>query len=509
VSLNVQVSFPLGRYHATPWDRHVNEGAVEWPPSPWRMVRALIAVWHDRCPELDQADVVQVLNVVGASPTYHLPRSVAAGTRHYYPGSAQQLPTKPDTSKVLDTFRAVDPAAVVQITWPGELSEQARKAATVLFERMSYLGRADSICEARVVTPALSNHPTADPPHEVTPDPDGELALLSPGLPIDLGQVTVGTDAMRSAGYAQPKGSHLVRFRVSPPLECSAIRATRVPPSRRPNPTVAVLAVSGRPAPMHELSLVVAERVRSALQSVYGQRSDRATSPTFAGHRAGVVDSPARLDDHQHLHLLPVAGADRRIDRIIAWAPEGFGPTEVAALAEVSAVYPPGQSPGRRQPPSGRSQRQAVRGLATFHVVLAALGEPDEILAASSGLDLVGPSRVWRSLSPMMPTGHPNRQDRADADRMGGVSLRFVRRRMAPELRYRSKAEPTSVEFLDQPPRPAQRYRRHRIGATIKDARPATWLRLTFDAEIAGPLSLGRFSHLGLGLFEPEPSKIR
>ncbi|MFZ2345189.1 MAG: type I-U CRISPR-associated protein Csb2, partial [Candidatus Microthrix parvicella] len=60
MSLNVQVSFPLGRYHATPWDRHVNEGAVEWPPSPWRMVRALIAVWHDRCPELDQADVVQV-----------------------------------------------------------------------------------------------------------------------------------------------------------------------------------------------------------------------------------------------------------------------------------------------------------------------------------------------------------------------------------------------------------------------------------------------------------------
>ncbi|MFZ1432598.1 MAG: type I-U CRISPR-associated protein Csb2, partial [Candidatus Microthrix parvicella] len=119
MSLNVQVSFPLGRYHATPWDRHVNEGAVEWPPSPWRMVRALIAVWHDRCPELDQPDVVQVLNVVGASPTYHLPRSVAAGTRHYYPGSAQQLPTKPDTSKVLDTFRAVDPAAVVQITWPG------------------------------------------------------------------------------------------------------------------------------------------------------------------------------------------------------------------------------------------------------------------------------------------------------------------------------------------------------------------------------------------------------
>ena len=42
----LQLSFPAGRFHATPWGRHVNEGAVEWPPSPWRIVRALIATWH-------------------------------------------------------------------------------------------------------------------------------------------------------------------------------------------------------------------------------------------------------------------------------------------------------------------------------------------------------------------------------------------------------------------------------------------------------------------------------
>ncbi len=38
----LELRFPAGRFHATPWGRHVNEGAVEWPPSPWRLMRALI-----------------------------------------------------------------------------------------------------------------------------------------------------------------------------------------------------------------------------------------------------------------------------------------------------------------------------------------------------------------------------------------------------------------------------------------------------------------------------------
>ena len=48
--------FPLGRYHANPWDRAVNEGASEWPPSPWRILRALVATWHTRWPDLPAAE---------------------------------------------------------------------------------------------------------------------------------------------------------------------------------------------------------------------------------------------------------------------------------------------------------------------------------------------------------------------------------------------------------------------------------------------------------------------
>jgi CRISPR-associated protein Csb2 len=43
-----ELRFPGGRYHATPWGTHVNEGQIEWPPSPWRLARALLAVGFTR-----------------------------------------------------------------------------------------------------------------------------------------------------------------------------------------------------------------------------------------------------------------------------------------------------------------------------------------------------------------------------------------------------------------------------------------------------------------------------
>ena len=37
--------------------RHVNEGQIELPPSPWRLLRAFYAVWTSRLPDLDEATV--------------------------------------------------------------------------------------------------------------------------------------------------------------------------------------------------------------------------------------------------------------------------------------------------------------------------------------------------------------------------------------------------------------------------------------------------------------------
>src|SRR5436309_7738467 len=81
----IRLTFPGGQYHATPWGRHVNEGVPEWPLSPWRLLRALIATWRRKCPELGELAVRRVLEQLVHPPQFRLPPARVAHTRHAMP----------------------------------------------------------------------------------------------------------------------------------------------------------------------------------------------------------------------------------------------------------------------------------------------------------------------------------------------------------------------------------------------------------------------------------------
>src|SRR6476469_2198519 len=85
----IGLRFPAGRYHATPWGNHVNEGLIEWPPSPWRLLRALIATgytklgWPGDGPPPAGRSLIEKL--AGVLPSYRLPDAVGTHSRHYMP----------------------------------------------------------------------------------------------------------------------------------------------------------------------------------------------------------------------------------------------------------------------------------------------------------------------------------------------------------------------------------------------------------------------------------------
>ena len=65
--LAIELTFPGGRYHATPWDAHVNEGVTEWPPSPWRVLRALVATRHLKArEEVSQETLAALIEALSA-----------------------------------------------------------------------------------------------------------------------------------------------------------------------------------------------------------------------------------------------------------------------------------------------------------------------------------------------------------------------------------------------------------------------------------------------------------
>ncbi len=85
--------FPLGRFHATPWRVNpYDDPHGEWPPSPWRLVRAVTARWYqlarETSPEPNIAQLEKLQTALCKSAyAFHLPPNARKGSplRQYHP----------------------------------------------------------------------------------------------------------------------------------------------------------------------------------------------------------------------------------------------------------------------------------------------------------------------------------------------------------------------------------------------------------------------------------------
>lgn len=185
--ITVRFRFPGGRYHATPWGCHVNEGLVEWPPSPWRLLRALIATgysklgWRENVPP----EARELINDLAQTlPRYGLPEAAGAHSRHYMPirsGKSEK------TTLVFDSWLNIGRNYPITVHWNCNSNADAPLVKS-LFEKMSYLGRSESWVQAKVLSAAEAESrppPNAYPcGEEEHPGRDWEqIALVAPQLP--------------------------------------------------------------------------------------------------------------------------------------------------------------------------------------------------------------------------------------------------------------------------------------------------------------------------------------
>ena len=86
--LTLRLSFPWGRYYAHPWGQNpARISEAEWPPSPWRLLRAIAAAWFQANPGCEpSAELIQTLEVLGRElPTFVLPKVCFSRAIHYQP----------------------------------------------------------------------------------------------------------------------------------------------------------------------------------------------------------------------------------------------------------------------------------------------------------------------------------------------------------------------------------------------------------------------------------------
>lgn len=491
--LALSFTFPAGRYHATPWDRHVNEGAVAWPPEPWRLLRGLIATWHHKIKHSSKHSDATLLGLIESLaqelPEYSLPAASHSHTRHYMPQFAAGK-----TSLIFDAFTAVGRDDPLTIVWPTlELPNDQRDLLDELLAVMGYLGRAESWVEARRITesPKANCTPGTDALDTTTGELHGEAVTLYAPLPSAeyeklrsgflpdkkaekklgktlpdnlLDALSVDTADLRKKGWNQPPAAQKVSY--LRPVDALKPRRT-IHKTRVPAATTASFILIGKPLPRVEDSLRIGELMRMAVMSRAKRAFDEGNIPSvFSGH-----DMPDG-NRHGHAFYLPWdSNGDGRLDRLLIHVPDGMDAKQQRALERLNRIW--------------------SRDGGEWRLALGSIG------GIEAGGALMQKSVVWQSVTPYLHPWH--------------VKKRFsVEDQIRRECRERGLSEPITLEALDEVnvgknrkrrPIHFQRFRSRR-GLSQPDRLGSFW-RLTFPEPVQGPLALGFACHFGLGLFRP------
>ncbi len=471
MSTTLVLRFPWGRYHATPWGRRVNEGAVDLPPSPWRLLRALYAVWRTRVPQLDEDTVHELLATLAVPPTFYVPRHGVSHTRHYYPDMAHRNGAS-STDRTLDAFAVFERGAELGMHWRIELTKEQRAALQRLAGAIPYFGRADSLCEGFLPAEWEPGGHDRWEPLDVADSVDDEAvvtSVLAPELPLQLDALLARPVDVRKGGLLFPAGTHLLAYqRVN-----TALRI-RAQPRPRTEPVTAVrLSVLQAGLPPQADSLIYTDLLRQGALSKLARLPEERALTQLGGRTA---DGKA-MEGHGHAHFLPLI-TDRRLASLVVWVPNGIPEDELKALTKLDKLYGP----------FNPDWKLTIR--------IAGIGTPAQV---APELMPPRPSAVWRSATPFTPSRYPKRN--ADWPE-------FLHGEVARELASRGLPPPRAVTLLKEEWQPWRRYRPSaRVRRDTRQGqatRASAFLRIELAEPTCGALALGHLSHFGLGLFVPE-----
>lgn len=510
----LELRFPAGRYHATPWGRHVNEGAVEWPPAPWRIVRALLATWYLKAREIPEETVRSLMNALSQLPTFRLPRASTSHTRHYLPFNEGK---NEKTTKVFDTFIQLPEDGAILVAWDAALPPAELDALRILAHRIGYFGRAESLVEARVLDGIAAIEANAAPLAEGTslpqrtelvrllapmlpttydewrgnfmvkaeaalgPKPTAAQKNKRPKLPDDLfAALHADTGDLQAAGWNLPPGGAFVNY-TRP--ENAFAPAPRPRPQRKGElPTVARFALTSVVPPSITKALIVGEQIHKVLCS----------EGISNGH---AIFTGAGSEGHQHAHIFceSVDSNNAHITHITIFAPCGFDNEAVEALRRIGWTW-------------GFKNHE-------LRLVLHAIGKREDFPKCP----LFATASKWRSLTPFVPTRHAKtyRDGRPkiapNGKQDGSVEhdvLRLLEKQHPKEF---AKVEEVSAANKSDMPykighrrfRSLQFQTQRKHGEGRRGNGSGSALTITFTEPVTGPLALGYGAHFGLGLFIP------
>jgi CRISPR-associated protein Csb2 len=520
MTLVIRLKFPAKRYHATPWGSHVNEGQIEWPPSPWRLLRSFISVGFTKLrwsgPGLPELGRSLIEKLAATLPCYKLPAITKAHTRHYV-AAANKKPLIFDTwARVQDGF--------LDIYWDLNLSPGERALLEQLVKRLTYLGRAESWVSGEIFEverlepnafPASSGAPdkgweavsllaalnTNEYEQWRSPRVESALAELAPkpgrkasnGLikkqikaaepfpPTLIDCLVAETGWLQSLGWNRPPGSQEVLYWRAPERRIQSRQKSRSNYSSDTHSFV-LLSISNRSRnrsalPICERSYSQSRLLHKAIAYWVGKLQ---VGRNTAAALLGLGEADGRPEQgHSHSHILHLdLDQDGHIDHVLIWTPRGLDYQALTVLKSLRRTFMKGGTGELQIAFVGSGDLAEIRRLGLSDSVV------QSVVGGQQG------AHVWESVTPFFVNRFIKKRGKNSIE---GQIQRELIQRAFPEA---------EIEIL---PLRAERFRRFRQ-YTFKDRRHSPplsqpfALKLTFKEAVHGPVCLGYGSHQGLGM---------
>jgi CRISPR-associated protein Csb2 len=465
----LSIEFLAGRFHTTPWNSSSRKENLEWPPSPWRLLRAIVTGW---LAESEDIEILQrVLDRLASPPRFLLPPWIIK--------PARQPTSREETAPfVLDTFVAFSRKTTAYVVWDDTSFSHAEfRALQKACSQIGHLGFPESWC---AVT-ALSELEDLDPDLILV---DLSSRSITPGVPVR----RIGPSAdmrgigllhslllpiMEISGRRQPAGSTWLDYTI--PYQAADIAADARPETLLPA-NVERFALEGptkKLQPPVTDALIVAESMRSAAMKAYSNIFDGEEAP---GILSGKAPDGNPGFAHKHAYFLPRdLDDDGKIDHIDVYLPHAYSHRTHRALLSVRQLY-------SRQLPLARNQRYAITNI----------GQATPECA-----------RTWTSITPFVLDRHPHRRIVDGAHIYRDTPEEQIRRSLTHHQFPADVAIEISREPIEHQHGTRTRLDMFRRVRKNDNPLPVFGARLTFAEPQIGPIALGRYAHFGLGQFAP------
>jgi len=532
--LTIQVKLPWERYHAHPWGQ--NPGRVaepEWPPSSWRLLRALAAAWFRANPGRPEPKELHALLKTLASELPHIGvgKVAFAKTVHYQPNYGQTDKGEKELAAYSRTRHENLFAATADpfyFRWENvSLDDAQTTLLKTLLENVAYFGRADSICEAEIICSEPSDIGWCKPCLSESGAPQKRISQACRDVfcpnpadfrATDLWILRANAERVENPSDQPTVPKHLINQLLAADMRVDGgMLVSYQMPEGWPRKWLVTTAQTtrGRSA-AKDISIgpKVAHYLRFSLQCRVPVAARFAVDVANLFHKTvckilGDQASPALtgkdITGHQHAFYLPTGDGTVLTDLHI-WCPLGFTRQEMDILTRV---------------------RHLRWGKSRFEINPILIAATKEV-PADSGLSFNATAKVWESVTPFVPPLHFYRGSKTnpkfnaaespekqlfDCLKDAGLEKSVLIERIAPTALHgnwdivRVDVGNTAAAEGFANGVSAAVHQNSSESATAREIRRVGFFfRLTFGEPVSLPRpAFGHSCHFGLGLFIPVP----